>query len=71
MKLILKHLGVSKQFPSVIVSVHPFWIDAKEGGRDAADQLGVTFEYTQDLQSLILPLRLQHLSRLWLQSLLG
>lgn len=29
-----------------IVSAHPFWIDAKEGGRDAAEQLGVTFEYT-------------------------
>ncbi|GAG65457.1 unnamed protein product, partial [marine sediment metagenome] len=29
-----------------IVSAHPFWIDAQEGGRDAAEQLGVTFEYT-------------------------
>jgi ribose transport system substrate-binding protein len=29
-----------------IVSTHPFWIDAKEGGEAAATQLGVKFEYT-------------------------
>jgi len=29
-----------------IVSSHPFWIDAKEGGAAAAEQLGVKFEYT-------------------------
>jgi len=45
--------AVSEEAPSKeryvfvsIVSAHPFWIDAQEGGRDAAKQLGVTFEYT-------------------------
>lgn len=28
------------------VAAHPYWLDAQYGGQDAADQLGVTWEYT-------------------------
>ena len=28
------------------VSAHPFWLDMQAGGKDAAEQLGVTWEYT-------------------------
>jgi ribose transport system substrate-binding protein len=30
----------------VLISAHPFWNDIKKGAQDAADQLGVTFEFT-------------------------